>query len=85
MTNPKYDRELAARHAATNSCPSRKYAYANRSAAKRAASRIRSRTGEHLRPYECNDCGLWHLGHLPTRVLLGEVGVDEHYRQKGND
>ena len=35
---------------------------------------------EHLRPYPCPvDESFWHLGHLPTRVRLGDVSADDWY------
>lgn len=39
--------------------------------AKRAARAFESRNGK-LRPYRCGEA--WHLGHLPARIVQGEVG-----------
>lgn len=49
---------------------------------KRAAKRARRRISDlGLRPYRCLSCdgAPWHLGHLPARILQGEVSRAEVY------
>lgn len=65
--------------AGTNDCPTGKQAHASRKSAKQHASRIRRTNGEHLRPYRCPYCELWHVGHLPGAVIRGELSDDQHY------
>jgi hypothetical protein len=65
--------------ASTNECPSGKFAHPTRKGAKEHASNARRRTGEHVRPYRCPICDLWHVGHLPRAVVRGEVSSDQAY------
>lgn len=53
-----------------------KAAYTERSGAKKAARKY----GGHLRPYRCEKCGQWHVGHLPPAVLYGQATADDVYR-----
>lgn len=39
--------------------------FLTRAAARRRARQIRRTGGPHLRPYNCDFCGLAHLGHRP--------------------
>lgn len=66
----------------TNSCPSGKLAYGTRAAAKRAANRARDR-GEHCRPYACEPCGFFHVGHLPQATMYGKSSANAVYRKRG--
>lgn len=49
---------------------------------KQARQRSKHLPGKHVRPYRCPDCELWHLGHLPVVVLVGEVSASEWYSAK---
>jgi hypothetical protein len=55
-----------------------KKGYLTRADAKKA---LRGHRGfgfdRHVRPYRCDDCGCWHLGHLPAAVRLGIVTAAE--------
>lgn len=59
-----------------NACPSGNLAHTSRRDAKVHAVRHR---GGHVRPYRCDDCGLWHIGYLPVQVRRGLESADEHY------
>ncbi|MBP5918721.1 hypothetical protein F3K34_43845 [Streptomyces sp. LBUM 1486] len=51
-----------------------KVRFLSRSLARRRARQIRRIGGDRLRPYQCQFCGLHHLGHLPgqaTHLRLG--------------
>lgn len=52
----------------------RKIRYYSRSAARRARGQIGDRD---LRPYRCQDCDNWHLGHLPDVIRRGHKGRGE--------
>ena len=77
MTRPKENRRLESM-GVRNGCPSQKIAFETRSGAKRATRQARN-VGNHLTPYRCDDCGLWHNGHLPKRVVAGFANRNEHY------
>jgi hypothetical protein len=62
----------------SSGCRSGKRAHLSRRSAKAHALELR-KSGQHLRPYECTECGYWHVGHLPTRVIAGLIGATEHY------
>ena len=66
---------------ATNACPSGKRTHPDRASAKRHAANVRRSNGEHLRPYRCPSCDLWHVGHLPDDVVRGIRSADEHYQR----
>lgn len=48
-----------------------KIAFHTRADAKRAARHVKTQTGR-MRPYHCETCGFWHLGHMPQSVRQGE-------------
>jgi hypothetical protein len=52
----------------------------------RASARRYLKTGgkgwDHLRPYRCDDCHLIHNGHLPMRVVTGDITQKEWYARK---
>lgn len=58
----------AFRTARVSSCT--KVAFYTRRQAKEKARELKSVRG-HMRPYRCDDCGFWHIGHLPARIRLG--------------
>lgn len=64
-----------------NECPTGKVAYPTRHDAKRQNKRI---DGGHskMRPYECPTCHLFHLGHLPAVVRLGDKSAEAYYGRR---
>ena len=42
----------------------------------------RAHAGEHMSTYACDDCGMWHVGHLPVSVRKGVEGRQD-LRGKG--
>jgi hypothetical protein len=68
---------------AATGCPTGKRAHSTRRGAKRHALLLRQLYGDHLRPYECPTCGLWHVGHLPDDVVRGLRSADQHYQRRG--
>lgn len=54
-----------------------KIAYLSRADARRAAKQLDAvgRREGRIRPYRCGDS--WHLGHLPKRVVDGEISRDQ--------
>lgn len=62
----------------TNTCPTGKLAYGTRRAAKAALRHFQGCDG-HLRPYLHQQCGFYHLGHLPQAVLAGKRTADQIY------
>jgi hypothetical protein len=58
-------------------CPSGKVAFTTRRLARKNARRTHA--SQHLRPYLCDDCRCWHLGHLPRIVIQGLIGADALY------
>lgn len=64
---------------ATNECPTGKHAHATRAGAKAHALSLRVTEGEHVRPYQCDECLQWHVGHLPSAVIDGRVDADTYY------
>lgn len=61
---------------ATSSCATGKIAYQARTAAHSAAKRMR---WTHVRPYQCEQCSLWHIGHLPQAARAGLVAARDVY------
>lgn len=62
-------------------CSSGKRGFMDRGGAKYAA-RWEAKTGTPgLRPYACDECGNWHIGHKPEPVKRGEVTAEEWYRR----
>lgn len=51
--------------------------YDNRHAAKQATSK--GHHDGHVRPYQCQKCGYWHVGTLPAAVIQGEMTAAEFY------
>ncbi|HET6910187.1 MAG TPA: hypothetical protein VFH54_12665 [Mycobacteriales bacterium] len=61
---------------ATNACPTGKIGYPARICARSAARRMQ---WTHLRPYRCQQCSLWHLGHLPQATVAGVKAARDVY------
>jgi hypothetical protein len=70
------DKEWSSR---ATSCPSGKWTYPTRTAAKKHSSRINRMRGDNLRPYVCPHCGFWHVGHKPKEVIKGTMTANERY------
>lgn len=49
-----------------------KVAYENRTDAKKSARFLKPAFGA-MRPYRCETCGFWHIGHLPGAVVRGSA------------
>jgi hypothetical protein len=62
-----------------NDCPTGKSAWSSRRLAKRANHQIRN---QHMRPFRCPQCRMYHLGHLPFAVMRGRLTADEYYGQR---
>lgn len=58
---------------ATRRCTSGKRSYESRAAARTAAKDAKKVGLGHMRPYFCQDCDTWHIGHLPRRIRRGGV------------
>lgn len=48
-------------------------------ASAKAQARAMRKAGEHVRPYKCEVCGFFHVGHLPRAVMKGRVSDVEYY------
>lgn len=63
-------------------CPTGKRSFLNRRTAKKW---MRQHEMHECRPYRCDECELWHVGHLPKPVIAGEMEraeVDHRHRLK---
>jgi len=60
--------------AASGACG--KVAYHDRKAARRA---LKTLPQQRMRPYACDGCGLWHVGHLTKAVRRGDFTAREIY------
>lgn len=72
------DREAVGRAV---TCSSGKFGYVSRRTAKESANKQRQASGP-MRPYRCDECSLWHIGHKPKAVIRGEVTSSEWYEQR---
>jgi len=63
--------------------------YSGPGAARRAARRIRGRTGRDVQPYRCPFSGgmraaaHWHIGHVPSIASLGRIAAAIRIRAQG--
>jgi hypothetical protein len=66
----------------SDTCRNGKRGYVSRREAAEHAKRLR-RTNQHMdghnRPYRCPHCDLWHVGHVPTPVIRGEITANDFY------
>lgn len=60
----------------TDGC--RKVIFSSRAEAKRARRRHPDAKREQMRPYFCDRCEGWHLGHLPSLVKGGWMTRTQH-------
>lgn len=63
----------------SGNCPTGKREFHARADAK-AAAKSHRHVGDHVRPYQCSECGRWHLGHMPQQVLRGVITAKEYYQ-----
>lgn len=63
---------------ATNECSTGKRAHATRESAKAQRTRMAKVSGR-MDIYRCDECGMFHLGHLPRAVREGKVSRNEYY------
>jgi hypothetical protein len=62
---------------ATNACG--RVAFRTRKLARKGAERMPLPPDSQHRPYKCDGCELWHVGHIPALVAQGVVTTDEWY------
>lgn len=60
-------------------CPTGKRGFVARAGAKAAAHQVAKSGSPGLRPYQCEQCGNWHIGHKPPAVVRGDMSADEWY------
>lgn len=65
------------KQAARNECGL--VAYQSRADARRGRNHT---PGEQLRAYQCDGCGLWHLGHTPDPVRSGDVSAARFFHRE---
>lgn len=70
------DRDRVGQSYSSGTCPSGKRCHQTRRSAKAHSARLR---GDHLREYLCQNCGFWHVGHLPRVVMIGSSTAAEIY------
>lgn len=73
-------KDAAALGAARNECG--KIAYDQRWKAKKAEREGRKIGRDHLAPYECATCGLWHLGHANRLTRHSPIKAQSVKRQR---
>ena len=73
------ERQKAGKAYIVGACPSGKRCHDSRASAKTHAVPLRR---GHLRPYWCDQCCYWHVGHIPGAVLHGLRTATEHYEQR---
>lgn len=64
---------------ATSTCSTGKRTWARRADAREYANRNHRGGHDRLSPYRCDECGLFHVGHLPRAVLAGTMTRNEYY------
>lgn len=57
-------------------CSTGKRSHTSRNSAKEHSRQLH---GEHLREYRCDECSMWHVGHLPRAVMEGLMTARSHY------
>lgn len=68
----------------TGVCSSGKRGFPERRGAKEAARHVaKTAGGDKPRAYLCDDCGYWHMGHLPDAVMRGEISAAGWYDEGG--
>lgn len=66
----KAEREHAHARWTIGTCPTGKATYDTRAGAKATAKRLRPTRGR-MRPYPCNQCNGWHIGHTGKHLWKG--------------
>lgn len=54
-------------------CSTKKRGYYGRADARAAAKATPNRGKLRLTAYLCEECGFWHIGHIPTQVKNGDL------------
>jgi len=62
----------------STSCPSGKWSYPTRASAKKHAKRV----GDGLRPYRCDHCPAWHVGHKPAVTMRGDMSASDFHARR---
>src|SRR4051812_16708636 len=60
-------------------CSTGKWSFPTRAAARKFSAKARGSGRGNMRPYVCDECGFWHIGHTPRAVIRGEVSRDDWY------
>lgn len=81
MTGQERDRWGGTVWSYRGTCSSGKVGHSSRAKAKASAKLVKGHT---MRPYYCDECGAWHVGHKPRAVVRGEVTADEWYAQRSD-
>lgn len=63
----------------TNSCSTGKRAWQSRRDAKDAANLLARQGKPGMNAFRCDECKLFHIGHLPHAVRMGEVSRTDYY------
>ena len=63
-------------------CSSGKRAFVARAGAKHAARQVAKSGSPGNRPYQCPECGHWHIGHKPAGVMAGQVAARDVYARR---
>lgn len=63
----------------TNSCSTGKRSWQSRTDAKSYAKMLGRQGKPGMNAFRCEECGLFHIGHLPYAVRTGEIGRDDYY------
>jgi hypothetical protein len=64
---------------ATNDCSTGKRTWPTRKGAKTAMATYKRQGADAMSPYQCDECELWHIGHLPKAVKDGLMTRGEYY------
>lgn len=60
----------------TGGCPTGKRQFTERKHARQFAKDAK---GDHMRPYRCDLCECFHIGHLPQATMMGLLTDDQVY------
>jgi len=72
-TRHKAKIEQHSSHYFHNNCSTGKRSYFERCNAKVAARLVAKNGHGNLRPYVCNECHEWHIGHNPSFIIRGAL------------
>jgi hypothetical protein len=60
-------------------CSSGKWGWSERAGAKTLAKALRQTGESAVRVYPCDECGRYHVGHLPFETRRGHRSADDYY------